>query len=189
MNLRSTQRLVRRHAHALLTTLFAAAAACASKAVFAEVIDVAPTGFTAAFRLDVKAPPARVFEAFGHIERWWNPEHSYSGVASNLSMPLEAGACFCERWDGGSVQHGVVVMVLKDKLVRVDAALGPLQGLAVNGMLTLGVKVVENHSVLEASYRVIGAPQSALDKHAAGVDRVIGEQMRRLVNLVENGRP
>lgn len=188
MNLRSAPRFVLRHARALGTAL-AALVACAGHAAFAEVVEVSPTGFTSTFRFDVKAPPARVFDAFGHIERWWNPEHSYSGVASNLSMPLEAGACFCEYWDGGSVRHGVVVMVIGNRLVRVDAALGPLQGLAVNGVLTLGVKGVANHSVLETSYRVSGGPQAGLDKQAAGVDRVIGEQMRRLISLVENGHP
>ena len=45
------------------------------------------------------------------VGRWWNPEHSYSGVAANFSIDARAGGCFCERLKDGSVAHMTVVFV------------------------------------------------------------------------------
>lgn len=170
-------------------TALALALCAATGGAVAATSDVSATGFVASFRQEVKAPPARVFEAMGHIERWWNPAHTYSGDASHLSMPLEAGACFCERWDDGAVMHGRVVMVMRDRVVRVDGAFGPLQALGATGILTLALKVVDGRTVLEASYRVGGPPSAGLDALAPAVDGVIGEQVKRLVSVVETGGP
>jgi len=174
-----------RHVAAFALALCGAAVSTA----FAATSDVSPAGFVASFHHELKAPPARVFEALGHVERWWNPEHSYSNDASHLSMPLEAGACFCERWDAGAVEHGRVILVMRDRFVRVDGAFGPLQALGAKGILTFAIKAVDGHAVLDATYRVSGSPAAALDKMAAPVDGVIGEQVQRLVSLVETGHP
>jgi hypothetical protein len=86
------------------------------------------------------------------------------------------------------VQHAVVVSVGRDRTVRLHGSLGPLQELAVNGVLTFDIATSEGKTVLRASYRVSGAPLAGLEALAAPVDRVIGEQVGRLVAFVE-GRP
>ncbi len=163
----------------------------ATPAAHAEPTGVGPTGFTVSFHHELKAPPAQAFEQVGHVERWWNAEHSWSGNAANLSMGLQAGNCFWERWAGGSVEHGRVIMVMKDSLVRIDAALGPLQGLAVKGILTIALKPLDGgRTAMDVTYRVSGgSPDAGLEKLAPAVDGVIGEQAARLARLVDTGRP
>jgi uncharacterized protein YndB with AHSA1/START domain len=155
----------------------------------AETSGVSPAGFVVTHRLEVKAPPARVFEAIGRIDRWWTDEHTYSGQAANLRLDLAAGGCFCERWPEGSIVHAQVIYVANGKLVRMQGGLGPLQPLAVNGVYTLAVAQVEGRTVLTSTYRVAGTADAALDQWAPKVDEVLGEQARRLVAYVESGRP
>ena len=94
-------------------------------------------GFLVTVRHEVKAPPPRLYAALGEIDRWWNGSHSYSGQAANLSLARQAGGCFCERWGNNSVEHARVVIALEDRMLRLEGALGPLQALAVNGVLDL----------------------------------------------------
>jgi uncharacterized protein YndB with AHSA1/START domain len=154
----------------------------------AETSSVSASGFTVTHQREVKATPHQVFESIGHVARWWNGTHTWSGDAANLSLELNAGGCFCERWSGGSVQHAMVVYVGRDRTVRLLGSLGPLQELGVNGVLTFDVATSDGKTILKASYRVSGAPSAGLEPLAAPVDRVIGEQVGRLVVYAE-GRP
>ena len=105
----------------------AALAAVFASAAHAEVVDKGPSHFRLKFTQQIAAPPDKVFKALGEIGQWWDGAHSYSGKASNMTMPLTANACFCEALPGGGVRHGVVELAVPDKQVRVEAALGPLQ--------------------------------------------------------------
>src|SRR5262249_6153526 len=59
---------------------------------------VMPNGFLVQFDVSVNAPPAKVYEALvGQIGSWWNPEHTYSHDAKNLSIDARPGVCFCEK--------------------------------------------------------------------------------------------
>jgi len=140
-------------------------------------------------RHEVKAPPRRLYEALGEIDKWWNGGHSYSGSASNLSLSRQAGGCFCERWGASSVEHARVVQALEDRTLRLEGALGPLQALAATGVLTFALAPKEGGTVLLVTYRVVGHESAGLQPLAGPVDGVIVEQMRRLVAYVENGRP
>lgn len=155
----------------------------------AETSVVSAGGFTVTHQREIKATPHQVFESIGQVARWWNGTHTWSGDAANLSLELNAGGCFCERWSGGSVQHAVVVWVGRDRTVRLHGSLGPLQELAVNGVLTFDIATSEGKTVLRASYRVSGAPSAGLEALAGPVDRVIGEQVGRLVGFVEGRGP
>ena len=86
-------------------------------------------------RFTIAAPAAKVWETLLHPERWWPADHTWSGKRENLSLDATVGGCFCERWDGSSVEHGRVVMVMPGKLLRLDAALGPLQEMAISGVI------------------------------------------------------
>jgi hypothetical protein len=108
-------------------------------------------------------------------------------------MTLEpvAGGCFCERWKDGQVEHGRVIMVMRDRFLRLQAALGPLQARAVDGVLTFQLQPDEasggKATQLTLGYVVNGASGSGLDKSAPAVDSVLGEQMDRLATYVQAG--
>src|SRR5690348_2391959 len=130
--------------------------------------------------------------ALASIDRWWNGQHSYSGNAANLSLKAEAGGCFCERWTDGEVEHGRVVMAMRDQVLRLQASLGPLQGRAVNGVLTLQLTPDDasggRATLVSLTYTVNGSSASALDKVAPAVDGVLGEQLERLARYIETGK-
>jgi uncharacterized protein YndB with AHSA1/START domain len=165
------------------------ACALAAAPAGAETSGVSAAGFVVTHRKDVAAPPGRVFEAIGDIGRWWNPQHSYSGNAANLKLDLQAGGCFCERWDGNSIVHAEVIYVQRGKAVRLLGGLGPLQPLAVNGVLTIALAAVEDRTVMTWTYRVAGPADAGLQEWAAAVDQVIGEQATRLAAVVALVRP
>ena len=109
----------------------------------AEVRNAVPESMQLQFNERVAATPSAVYAAIGQVERWWSGEHSYSGDAANLSLAMQPGGCFCERWANGAVEHGRVIMLMRDQVVRLDAALGPLQNKAVSGVLTFLLKAEE----------------------------------------------
>jgi uncharacterized protein YndB with AHSA1/START domain len=173
-----------RHRLAVLAVGLAAGLASQARAATSEV---SPSGFLVTQRLEVKASPHRVYEALGEIGKWWNSQHTWSGDAANLSLQTQAPACFCERWEGGSVEHGHVVYAARDSVLRIDGALGPLQALAVNAVLTFAVAEKEGKTILRVTYRVSGNEAAGLPALAGPVDRVIGEQARRLATYAEGG--
>jgi uncharacterized protein YndB with AHSA1/START domain len=171
----------------LLLSLLAVAA---SNMARAEVKQSAADGFLVAFSTPVAASPAKAWLALLQPQRWWSDEHTWSGKAANLSLKAEAGGCFCERWAGGSVEHGRVVMVLPQQLLRLEAALGPLQEFALKGALTIRIDSGDDGATtLALEYRVNGASASGLDQFAPSVDEVLGQQFARLVRFVANGNP
>jgi len=105
--------------NAWLMGALALAPACAG----AEVKFAAADGFLIEHRFTIAAPAAKVWESLQHPERWWPADHTWSGKRENLSLVADAGGCFCERWDGGVVEHGRVVLVMPGKMLRLDAAL------------------------------------------------------------------
>ena len=155
----------------------------------AATSDVSPTGFLVTVRHDVKATPHRLYEALGEIDKWWNGKHSWSGRASNLSLTKQAGGCFCERWGQNSVEHARVVHAFEERMLRLEGSLGPLQALAASAVLTFSIAPRDGGATLVVTYRVSGSETAGLQQLAAPVDRVIGEQARRLVSYVETGKP
>jgi hypothetical protein len=106
-----------------------------------------------------------------------------------MSLDLQAGGCWCERWgDGQSVQHGSVILVQPGRVIRLAAALGPLQELATSGVLTIVTTAQDGKTFLRMTYRVAGNADAGLEKLAPVVDQVIGTQYRRLKALAETGK-
>jgi hypothetical protein len=161
----------------------------ASGAALAESSAVSPSGFLVTHRHEVRANPQQVYEAIGRIGQWWNDVHTYSGHAANMSLDLAAGGCFCEKWDGNSVQHAQVISARHGALVRMQGGLGPLQPLPVNAVLTFAIATVGDKTQLTVTYNVAGNADAGLDKLAGPVDTVIGEATNRLVAYVESGKP
>lgn len=153
----------------------------------AEVKQSSDSSLLVEHRLTSAATPAAVYRAVGRVGQWWSSQHSFSGKAQNLSLALEAGGCFCERWSNGSVEHGRVVQTERGRLVRLQSALGPLLELAVGGVLSFALEPGEGGrgTTLRVTYRVSGDPSHGLSALAPVVDRVIGEQAGRLARFAE----
>ena len=164
---------------------------CAASPVpaFAAVETSAPDGFLVKHEFTVAVDRPRAFAEVIHPERWWNDAHTWSGSAANLSLDARAGGCWCEKWDKGEAEHGVVTRVLHDDSLRVRAAFGPLLAMAVNGVFDVSLHDAENGVRVVVTYRVTGAASASLDKLAAPVDGVIGEQVLRLKARLETAAP
>lgn len=156
----------------------------------AVVMDSAQNGFSIVDRTHVTASPDKVYAAFIAPARWWSSKHTFSQDAANLSLDPVAGGCWCEKLaNGGSVQHLVVVQIAPGKLVVMRGALGPLQGLGVEGALTLSLAPAGNGTELSLTYNVGGYLKDGFTSWAAPVDDVLHEQMARLKAFVETGSP
>jgi uncharacterized protein YndB with AHSA1/START domain len=155
-------------------------AAALPLAAGAEVKFAAADGFLIEHRFNIAAPAAKVWESLQHPERWWPADHTWSGKRENLSLVADAGGCFCERWDGNSVEHGRVVLVMPGKMLRLDAALGPLQEMAVSGVITFALEEKDNATTFVATHRVSGDAAHKLDALAPIVDQVNAQQFGAL---------
>jgi uncharacterized protein YndB with AHSA1/START domain len=153
----------------LLTLLLPAVAS-------AELKMSAPDAALIEHRFQIAATPAEAWQVLVHPERWWPADHTWSGAPGNLSLLAEAGGCFCERWDGNSVEHARVVMARPGVLLRLRGSLGPLQEMAVTGVLTVTLAVKDGGTEAVVTYRLSGDPSHKLDSFVRGVDQVIGQQ-------------
>jgi uncharacterized protein YndB with AHSA1/START domain len=156
----------------------------------AEVRETTDSAFVIESSVSTAASPAAVYAALGKVSAWWDPQHTWSGSARNLSLQLQAGGCFCEKLaDGGSVQHGRVVFAQPGKLLRLDTALGPLQEMAVTGVLTFKLTPEASGTRITMNYRVAGAFTMQAAKLAPLVDQVMGGQLERLRAHLNTGKP
>lgn len=153
---------------------------------FAALTNVSPTGYLVSHTAILKAPPRHVFAAIQQVGKWWSAQHTYSGNAGSMSLDMRAGGCLCERWDNNSVQHARVIYVARDKALRLEGGLGPLQEMAVTAIMQFSLEAAGDNTNLTFTYRVRGA-DAALDKTAASVDRVLAEQIARLTRFVDTG--
>lgn len=142
----------------------------------AELKFAAPDAFLIEHRYTIAAPAAKVWESLQHPERWWPVDHTWSGKRESLSLATEAGGCFCEKWAGGSAEHGRVVLAVPDKSLKLDAALGPFLDMAVSGILSIDLTEKEGVTSAVVTYRVSGDPAHKLDGLAPIVDQVLDTQ-------------
>lgn len=156
-----------------------------------DVLESTAGGFVVKTTVLVAAAPVRVFDGFARVSSWWDPEHTYSGNAQNLSIALQPGGCFCERLPPlpGGVQHAMVVLVMPYKTLRLVGALGPLQESGVSGSLTFELAERVGGTDVTMTYSVGGYRQGGLEALAPIVDTVLATQLRRLKSFVEKGVP
>ena len=69
--------------------------------------EVTPNGFLVKLEANINASSAKVYDAMvGQVGSWWNPEHTYSHDAKNLSIDPRPEGCFCEKLpNGGGIEH------------------------------------------------------------------------------------
>lgn len=159
----------------------------------AEVTNAADNGFSVRHSVSINASSAVVWKTIIAPARWWNGDHSFSGNAENFYLVPQAGGCFCEllrstdadniKSAEGSVQHMRVLFAQNNKALRMSGALGPLQGEAVTGTLTIELQPDGENTRVRFVYKVGGYMEFPVDQIAPAVDGVIGEQLTRLAAL------
>src|SRR5437867_9784705 len=156
-----------------------------------EVIESTAAGFLVRNTASISAPPAKVYAAITDgVGSWWDPAHTFSHNARNLSVDAKPGGCFCERLpDGGGVEHMRVVYASPGKLLRLTGAIGPLQEAALAGTMTWTLSQAGDATRVELSYAVGGFRVGGFRDLPAVVDGVLRGQLLRLKAFVETGRP
>ena len=154
--------------------------------VSAEVKQRAADGFLLEFEREVEVAPG---EAYDRMVRdfgsWWNPEHSYGGVAENLSLHLEQRCLLETLPEGGFVRHLEIVAHMPGQMMVLRGGLGPLQPMGVNGALVIQFRPGDNgRSLISVRYAVHGPTYQNLQELAAPVDGVLAEQLDRLQKLL-----
>lgn len=157
-----------------------------------DVMDSASNGFTVKTAVVIlNAGPGDVYTKLVHnVGDWWNPDHTFSQDAHNLSLDDKPMGCFCEKMpSGGGVRHMEVIMVMPDKLLVMSGTLGPLQKMGATGTLTIALLPLPHETRVELTYAVGGYLPDGLNTWAAPVDKVLTEQLNRLKRYVETGSP
>jgi uncharacterized protein YndB with AHSA1/START domain len=142
----------------------------------AEVKLAAADAMLIEHRFTIAAPAAKAWETLVHPERYWPADHTWSGKRESLSIEPTAGGCFCERWDGGSAEHGRVVKLVPGRSLVLDAALGPFLERAISGIHSNRLEEKDGTTTAIVSYRVSGDAAHKLDQLAPIVDQVLGMQ-------------
>ena len=156
----------------------------------AEVVSASSNGFHVRQTAQMVVPPVEAYSAFGRVGSWWNAEHTYSGKAANLSMALSAGGCFCERLDnGGGIEHLRVTYVQPGERIVLSGSLGPLLYEATSGVMDVKVERIAGGSRITMDYKAAGFAKGGATELAPIVDKVLGEQMKRLRVYAAGGAP
>ena len=163
----------------------------AASPVAADVVDSSAAGFTVSKTVSIAATPDVVWETLRAPQRWWAKEHTWSGDSANLYIDSQATGCFCEKLPGrGSVAHARLIFVDKGKLLRMEGAFGPLQSMAVTGVMTFElIADGDKATTVKMTYAVGGYMPGGLDKIAAPVDGVLGQQLDGLKAAAEAPPP
>ncbi|HET9485361.1 MAG TPA: hypothetical protein VFO79_15475 [Xanthomonadales bacterium] len=156
--------------------------------VHAELTQSAPDALESRHVFRIEKTPAEAWRVLIKPQRYWPRDHTWSGDPGNLSLEARAGGCFCEKWKDASAEHGRVVMSQKDALLRIRGAFGPLQALAVTGVVTVELSAKDGGTEAIVTYRVSGDSLHQLDKFAPVVDKVIGQQFGRFADLATDGK-
>jgi hypothetical protein len=151
----------------------------------AAVIDSTQAGFTVRHEQSVQVNALLLYEAFTTgINKWWDPDHTWSGKAENLSLQPVPGGCFCENLgNGGWIRHMNVIYADPGKLFRMEGGLGPLQQYAITGVMTLEIKQEADRSMVSLTYTAGGYIPGGASKFAAIVDKVLGVQFQRFIGF------
>ncbi len=171
------------HSGALLSV--AALALSLASPAAAEVVESSPAGFVVSSSADIAAAPLDIWTVLRSPARWWSAEHSWSGDAANFWLDAQAGGCFCETLPGdattrGSVRHATIIYAKPGEMLRLSGALGPLQGEAVTGTLSIALVPEGAGTRVQFEYVVGGYARADLEALAPVVDAVIAQQLRGL---------
>lgn len=153
----------------------------------AEVVASSSDHYTLRHEANSTMTPGALWERLIQPDTWWHPNHTWSADAANLSLDAQAGGLWREDWDGGSVAHGTVLAVTEDKMLRLDAPFGPLQGMGVQVVWTITLTPDEESGGTLVVFDEVanGSSATALDQIAPAVDSVKQQAIERLVAPAE----
>ncbi|HEY5807366.1 MAG TPA: SRPBCC family protein [Povalibacter sp.] len=179
------------HATRTITILFACGLAAVVRPARAEIVSAGPAGFNLRQVTETAGvPPSTVWAALTDVGKWWDPEHTYSGDARNLSLDPQPRGCLCERLGlYAGIEHAHVVYAQPAKTLRLIGSLGPLQEFGVTGSLTWQIEAAGGGSRITVTYNVGGYADRPLADWAPIVDEVIAAQVKRLGRFVVTGNP
>lgn len=157
----------------------------------AEIVSAGSSGFNLRHVAEVPNVTATVvWAALTDVARWWDPEHTYSGDSSNLTLEPFVRGCFCEKLGlYAGIEHARVIYAQPGKTLRLSGALGPLQEFGVVGSLTWQIEPAGGGSRVTLSYNVGGFADRPLADWAPIVDEVLGAQLARLARFIAQGDP
>jgi len=156
----------------------------------AAVVHASASGFELKQVVHIAAPPARVYAALIQPAKWWNAQHTYSGVAANLSLDARIGGCFCEALPGGgAVEHLRVVSLLPNAALELRGALGPFHSRGVDGVLAFSLAAAGDGVDLTMTNDLGGYMSEGMDVWAPRADAMLADQLARLKRYVETGAP
>ena len=148
---------------------------------YAEVVKASSEHYHLKQQATSSLSPNALWQRLIKPETWWHPDHTYSGDSANLSLDAQAGGLWREDWSTGSIVHGQVLLVTKDKQLRLEAPFGPLQEKAVDVIWTITLTPTEDGTSVLFEEIANGNNHSQLDELAPAVDFVKTEAINRLV--------
>ncbi|GGY49669.1 hypothetical protein [Parvularcula lutaonensis] len=164
--------------------LTAIAGAIAITSAHAEVASASEHGFVLEHEVTSPFAPDALWHRLMQPAQWWDPDHTYSGDAANLSMEDTAGAYWREDWDTGSVIHGQVLLVKEGEELILSAPFGPLISTAADCRWTIRLEPTEDGGTLiKSSHTIAGVPGTGLEELAPAVDFVMGNGVKRLAGV------
>jgi len=155
----------------------------------AEIVKRATEGFIIRHEGTVAASPAATWAALIDWGGWWPGAHSYSGDAANLELEVEPDGELEEVWEGGQVLHGSVVAALPERMLRLHAALGPLQAVPVNAVLEFTLAPARTGTRVGMVYHVAGPLSVNAGRYADAVDKLFAEAFPRLLGHRARPKP
>lgn len=187
-----------------ITTLFGAAflsvLVIAPVPLQAEVIAQSDAGFVVKLSADTTAAPADAWRMLVAPAKWWSSDHTWSHDADNLYLDAQASGCFCEKLPKpadapagqriGSVEHMHVIFADPQRgMLRLRGSLGPLQGEALTGTMTITLIKTETGTRIELEYVVDGYMRMKGEEIAPAVNAMLSQQLASLTAVLDVAPP
>ena len=186
--------------NALLAAAMLAALTLPAGASQADVIAQSDAGFVVKLSADTNASPADTWRMLIAPAKWWSSDHTWSRDAANLYLDAQASVCFCEKLLKslnapagqriGSVEHMHVLFADPRRgLLRMHGSLGPLQGEALSGTMTITLVKTEYGTRIQLEYVVGGYLRMKGEEIAPAVDDMLGQQLAKLALVLDAAPP
>jgi len=184
----------------ILAPALLAALALAPLAANAEVAQQSDAGFVIKHSAEVAADPQTVWKTLIAPAKWWSSDHTWSKNADNLYLDAQATGCFCEKLPKpadapadqrmGSVEHMHIIFADPQRgTLRMVGGLGPLQGEAVHGTLTVQLTKTETGTKIDFEYVVGGYMRFKTEEIAPAVEGMLGQQLAGLAKAAGASAP
>ena len=158
---------------------------------YGDVLSTSELGFTIKNTVQVSVSPEKAYRRMiDRVHQWWDGAHTFGGDAATMRMEDKVGGCLCEGLpNGGEVQHMEIIHVQPARMLRMTGGLGPLQTVAVVGIMTWEFVAPDGGTQISLTYTVGGYTKNGLTDLATPVDNVLKGQLKRLERYLNTGSP